>query len=70
MEPCGTPVVIGTVSEMLSSFSIFQVASISLTRFNKTRFTKTAIPNNKFRMAKWTRKPLAYRESNNFLIYV
>ncbi|KAI0211647.1 Glycoprotein-N-acetylgalactosamine 3-beta-galactosyltransferase 1-A [Lamellibrachia satsuma] len=29
----------------------------------KTRF-------NKFQMAKWTRKPLAYRESNNFLIYV
>ena len=25
--------------------------------------------NNKFQMA-WTRKPLAYRESNNFLIYV
>ena len=33
------------------------------------RFNKIAIPNNKFQMAKWTRKPLAYRESNNFLIY-
>ena len=34
------------------------------------RFNKVAIPNNKFQMAKWTRKPLVYRESNNFLIYV
>ena len=37
---------------------------------NCLRFNKIAIPNNKFQMAKWTRKPLAYREPNNFLIYV
>ena len=36
----------------------------------ETRFNKIAIPNNKFQMAKLTRKPLAYRESKNFLIYV
>ena len=35
-----------------------------------TRFNKIAIPNNKFQMAKWTRKPLAYRESKFFLIFV
>ena len=41
-----------------------------LLEIDLTRFDKIAIPNNKFQMAKWTRKPLAYRESNNFLIYV
>ena len=35
-----------------------------------TRFNKIVIPNNKFQMASGQRKPLAYRESNNFLIYV
>ena len=38
--------------------------------YDLTRFNKIANPNNKFQMAKWTRKPLAYRESNNFLINV
>ena len=34
------------------------------------RFNKIAIPNSKFQMAKWTRTPLAYRESKNVLIYM
>ena len=34
-----------------------------LTRFNN--IAKQQVPGGK-----WTRKPLAYRESNNFLIYV
>ena len=42
--------------------------NIDLLKHDLTRFNKIAIPNNKFQMAKWTRKPLAYRESNNFLI--
>ena len=61
-------------SSLMNESTIVKISSplivVSNSRQNKnslTRFNKIAIPNNKFQMVKWTRKPLAYRESNNFL---
>ena len=46
------------------------VAVVLVYDLQSATFNKIVISNNKFQMAKWTRKPLAYRESINFLIYV
>ena len=56
------------IKELISSgLAVFQSDGRC---FNFNKISQVCHPKQQVPDGKWTRKPLAYRESNNFLIYV
>ena len=52
----------------LKTYFQFETSPSTTTCFNKIE--QSSHPKLQFPDGKWTRKPLAYRKSNNFIIYV